>query len=77
MHVLYTHPKTTLISSNAPSTFDFDGLIILSLGTGSFRANGLEKAWIASGITAFPLALWLPISGISVMQSSRFMYIFP
>ena len=32
----YNHPKTTLVSSNDPSDFSFDGLIIFSLGTGSF-----------------------------------------
>ena len=36
IHVLYTHPKTTLISSNDPSDFDFDGSIISSLATGYF-----------------------------------------
>ena len=34
--VLYTHTKTTLISSSAPLAFAFDGSIILSLVTGSF-----------------------------------------
>ena len=73
MRVLYTHPKTTLISSNAPSDFDFYGSIISSLGIGSFRANGYEMAWIASGIAAFTLALLLPIPGMNVMQ--LYMYI--
>ena len=36
MCLFYTHPKTTLISSSAPSTFDSDGLIITSLGTSYF-----------------------------------------
>ena len=36
VRVLYTHPKTTLISYNAPSAFDFDGSIISSLGTSYF-----------------------------------------
>ena len=37
VRVLYNHPKTTLVSSNDPSDFSFDGLIILSLGTGFFE----------------------------------------
>ena len=36
IRVLYTHPKTNLISFNDTSAFDFDGSIISSLGTGSF-----------------------------------------
>ena len=36
VHVVYTHPKTTLISYNAPSFFSFDGLIISSMGAGYF-----------------------------------------
>ena len=36
VHALYTHPKRTLISSSAPSSFAFNFLIISPLGTGSF-----------------------------------------
>ena len=36
VRVLYTYPKTTLISSNAPSEFAFYGSVISSLSTGSF-----------------------------------------
>ena len=36
VRVLYNHPKTTLISSNSPSDFDSDGLVISFLGTDSF-----------------------------------------
>ena len=75
--VLYTHPMITLISSNASSDFVFYYLIISSLGTGYFWANGLETEWIVSGISAVPLALFFPISGMTVMQSSRYMSIFP
>ena len=75
--VLYKHPKATLISYNVPLAFDFDGLIISSLGTGSFWANGRETARIASGIDAFPLDLLLPISGTTVMKLSRYMSILP
>ena len=64
--LLYTYPKTTA----------FNGSIILSLGTGYFLANGHEMAWIASGIAAFPLYLLLQISGMTVMQYSRYMSIF-
>ena len=28
VHVMYTHPKTNLISYNAPSAFSFDGFIV-------------------------------------------------
>ena len=77
VHVLYTHPKTTLISSNAPSDFYFYGSIISSLGIGSFRANGYEMAWIASGIAAFNLALLFPISVTTAIQFSRYLSIFP
>ena len=74
--VLYTHPKTTLISYNAPSDFSFDVSIILSLDGGYFWPNGRETAWITSGIAVFPLYLLLPISGMTFMQSSRYMSIF-
>ena len=77
LRVLYTHPKTTLISSNYPLDFAFDWSIILSLGTSSFWDNGRDTAWITSGIAAFPLDLLLPISGMDVMQSFRYMSIFP
>ena len=70
MCLLNTHPKTNLISSNAPSGFYFDGSIVLSLVIGSFSVNGCETAWIASGIAAFSLDLIFPISGMTVMQSS-------
>ena len=65
--VLYNHPKRTFISSNASSDFAFDDLIIFSLGTVSSWDNGREKAWIASDIATFPLALCLPISGMTVI----------
>ena len=55
VRVLYTHLKTTFISSNALSYFDFDGSIISSLGTGYLWANGCEMACIAISIAAFPL----------------------
>ena len=74
---LYTYHRTTLISSNAPSDFPFDGSIILSLGTNYFWDNSRETAWIASVVAAFPLELLFPISGMTVMQSSRYMSIFP
>ena len=75
--VLYTYPKTTLISYYAPSDFTFYGSIISSLVTGSFLANGCETEWIESVIDAFPLALLLQISGMNFMQLSRYMSIFP
>ena len=77
VRVLYTHIKTTLISSNAPLDFAFDGSIIPYLGTSYFWANGRETAWVASDIAAFPLALLLPISGMTVMKLSRCISIFP
>ena len=77
VRVLYTNTNMTLISSNAPSVFAFDVSIISSLGTGYFGANDREAAWIASCIAKFPLDLLLPISGMTVMQSFRYMSIFP
>ena len=74
--VLYTHLKTILVSFNAPSAFTFDGSIIFSLGISSCLANWHEMAWIASGISAFSLALLLPISGMTVMQPWRYISIF-
>ena len=76
VRVFYTHPKTTLIYFNAPSDFAFNLSILLSLGASSFWANWCEMAWIASGIFEFLLALLFPISGTTVMQSCRYIYIY-
>ena len=54
--VLYIHPKTTLISSNSPPAFAFDGLIISSLGTSFFELMSVRRRGLR---VAFLRFLWL------------------